>query len=503
MELPDLADIPIFAAEGGYRAAVTVGHKANGKLDRRYRRGATPEDVRRKLRVLLREVGAGRKPQPGRVPTVEQWFTTWLTDIAPYGKRALAPRSLDDYWSRCRCWIFPQMGSIRLDALEPDHLDRLYRAMYSRKVDGKPAPCSEGHVLKTHAVIRRGLEIALRRGKVGRNVAKLLDPPGSPTVAQESLSKAESRRVLEVARGRRNAARWFVGLAIGPRQGETLGLRWDDLDLDEGVISIQWQIQRLKWRHGCKDPHACGGRPRKHNPKGLHRFKSCPKNCARHRPGCPPPCPPDCPGKHKGRPGGLCPQPCLPDCTRHRAHRRGCPPPCAQDCVGHAASCPDRIEGGLVFTRPKGWRRRPRARTVALPPNVVKLLEEHRAAQAQERLLAGNRWLDLDLVFAQVDGAPIDPRVDWAEWKSILAEAGVGDARVHVMRHTTATTLLDMGEDLSVIQEVLGHADSRTTRGYQDVGVEMTRRAAKRMNKALFGTPVADLVAKRRRRRSS
>ncbi len=474
MDVPGWRDVPVtLGPDGLYHAKVTVGRKANGQLDRRHRAGKTEADVRAKLRKLLKEVDAGRKPRVGRTPTVEQWFTTWLTDIAPYGAKQLARRSLDDYWSRCRNWIFPHLGGILIDALETEDLDRLYKAMYSTK-----PPRTEGHVLKTHAVIRRGLEIALRRGRVTRNVAKLMDPPGAPSVARESLSRDESQAVLEVARRRRNGARWYVGLAVGPRQGETLGLRWSDLDLDAEVVTIQWQLQRLTWRHGCDDPHACGARPRKHNPKGLHRFEPCPK-----------------------------------DCTRHTG-KNGCPPPCARDCEEHASTCPEKQDGGLVITRPKGWRRRPHPRVVALPPGVAQLLREHREAQKAEMREAGSWWKANDFVFCHRDGRPIDPRVDWGEWKDILREAGVPDARVHVMRHSAATALLDFGVDISIIQEVLGHADIRTTRGYQDVGAELTRRAAAAMESGMFGpskppekpaklASVTDLVTERRRRRSS
>ncbi|MCX4474849.1 site-specific integrase [Micromonospora sp. NBC_01655] len=475
MDVPHWRDVPVtLGPDGLYHAKVTVGRKPNGQLDRRHRSGKTEADVRGKLRDLLKKVDAGHKPRVGRTPTVEQWFTTWLTDIAPYGAKQLARRSLDDYWSRCRNWIFPHLGGLLVDALETEDLDRLYKAMYSKK----PKPCSEGHVLKTHAVIRRGLEIALRRGRVTRNVAKLMDPPGAPTTARESLSRDESRAVLEVARRRRNGARWYVGLAIGPRQGETLGLRWPDLDLDNEVVTIQWQLQRLTWRHGCDDPHACGARPRPKNRKGLHRFEPCPKDCKRH----------------KGK--------------------RGCPPPCPRDCEGHASTCPNKQDGGLVITRPKGWRRRPHPRVVALPPGVAQLLREHQEAQKAEMREAGTWWKANDYVFCHRDGRPIDPRVDWAEWKEILREAGVPEARVHVMRHSTATALLEMGVDISIVQETLGHTDIRTTRGYQDVGVELTRRAAAAMEAGMFGpsqpaakpenlATVTDLVTERRRRRSS
>ena len=62
--------------------------------------------------------------------------------------------------------------------------------------------------------------------------------------------------------GRLNAARWSVALSLGLRQGEALGLMWDDVDLDAGVLRVRRAVQRRTWAHGCsprrrKEP-ACG-----------------------------------------------------------------------------------------------------------------------------------------------------------------------------------------------------------------------------------------------------
>jgi integrase len=121
----------------------------------------------------------------------------------------------------------------------------------------------------------------------------------------------------------------------------------------------------------------------------------------------------------------------------------------------------------------------------------------------EERLRAGELWEDNGLVFCQPNGRPIDPRRDWDEWQQILRDAGLEDAGTHVMRHAAATLMLDLGVDLAVVQEVLGHADLRTTLAKTKVKVGLIRRAAKKVDRALFkprpATDLATSLATRRR----
>ncbi|MDM4784684.1 tyrosine-type recombinase/integrase [Micromonospora sp. b486] len=56
---------------------------------------------------------------------------------------------------------------------------------------------------------------------------------------------------MATTRGRRNSARWAVALALGLRQGEALGLRWSDVDLDAGTLIVRRGRQRPRWEHGC------------------------------------------------------------------------------------------------------------------------------------------------------------------------------------------------------------------------------------------------------------
>ena len=96
-----------------------------------------------------------------------------------------------------------------------------------------------------------------------------------------------------------------------------------------------------------------------------------------------------------------------------------------------------RVKGrGLVYEEPKADRSR---RTLALPVQLVDALKAHRTSQAKERLAAGSEWEDHGLVFARVNGRPIDKKVDWQAWKAILTKAEVRDVRLHDGRHTAAT----------------------------------------------------------------
>ena len=128
----------------------------------------------------------------------------------------------------------------------------------------------------------------------------------------------------------------------------------------------------------------------------------------------------------------------------------------------HARSCPKRTGGGLVSRPPKGRSKR----IVPLPSELVPVLERHRVEQERERALAGEAWQEHDLVFTQPDGSPVDPRRDWADWKELLAVAGVRDARVHDGRHTAGTLLVEQGVHVRVVQEILGHTDIRITQRY-------------------------------------
>lgn len=96
-----------------------------------------------------------------------------------------------------------------------------------------------------HAVLRRALGQALKRGLVPRNVATLVNLPKAQRPEVEPFTPDQARSFLAAIHGDRLEALYSVALSVGLRQGEALGLRWEDVDLDTGTITVRKALQRL------------------------------------------------------------------------------------------------------------------------------------------------------------------------------------------------------------------------------------------------------------------
>jgi integrase len=120
-----------------------------------------------------------------------------------------------------------------------------------------------------------------------------------------------------------------------------------------------------------------------------------------------------------------------------------------------------RVGRGLVFSEPKTDRSR---RTVPLSPAVVTMLSKHKAAQAAERLRAGNQWRESGLVFTTELGAPVDPR-NLLRVIEVAAQAAGVDERVgvHTLRHSAAVGWLESGVHIKAVADLLGHSSISIT----------------------------------------
>jgi integrase len=307
--------------------------------------------------------------------TTAMFLERWLTEsVAP----KVRPKTYDGYECLVRLHIVPVVGSIALDRLGPADV----QGLLNRKVAEGLAPKT---VLYMRGVLRTALNRAIRWGLVTRNAAALTDPPRYTPKEVRYLELDEIRLLLDTIKGDRFEALFIAAIALGMRQGELLGSRWTDVDLEAARWHVRRQLQR-------------------------------------------------------------------------RA-------------------------GTVTFSEPRTARGR---RTLDLPASLVGVLRSHRARQLEERLIAGDRWVDANLVFATPLGGPLIGTQVTKHLQQLAQSADIWGLRFHDLRHTCATLLLAQQVPARVVMELLGHSQIGLTMNlYSHVIPTLKKEAAERMEIAL------------------
>ena len=127
--------------DGKWHGRVTVGVRDDGKPDRRHIERKTESDVIRAVRSLEQQRDSGKVRKPGRVWMVEEWLTHWVENIAAASVR---PTTMVGYRASVYKHLVPGVGAHRLDKLQPEHLEKLYESMVSKK-GLKPATAHLAH----------------------------------------------------------------------------------------------------------------------------------------------------------------------------------------------------------------------------------------------------------------------------------------------------------------------------------------------------------------------
>ena len=111
------------------------------------------------------------------------------------------------------------------------------RALYRQKLDVGLSPRTVSYI---HRTLYKALKQAAADGLAPRNVASALAPP-KPTKKKEirPLDRDQVKALLEAARGERLEALYIVAVMMGLREGELLGLKWEDVDLEAGTLSVR------------------------------------------------------------------------------------------------------------------------------------------------------------------------------------------------------------------------------------------------------------------------
>lgn len=225
----------VYQERGKWVAQVSTGPRGHRTIRRRTR------STRRDALVALDELRAA--PQSRTRQTTGSYLESWVRDV-----RNLRPETRRAYSNAIRFHLVPSLGGIVLTGLTAQDVERMLAAEGSRV-----APKTLKNI---HGVLRRALTFAVRAGLVARNVAarEFVDPVRVPDQEPQAYSSAEIRRLVEVARGDRLEALYVTAVGTGLRQGELLGLAWEDVDLDAGRISVRHELAKVGHRYERVEP---------------------------------------------------------------------------------------------------------------------------------------------------------------------------------------------------------------------------------------------------------
>lgn len=223
---------------------------------RRVRRTATAKskaDLTEKVAALKAKMALGITPDA--TTTTGEWLTYWLDRVAPTHIR---PTTLPSYRSKVTRYIIPAVGHIKLQDLRPEHVESMQdwmRTLTKIRNPGKGDPLSDTTIRQAHMILQSALADARRRGMVIRNAADVVTAPPAADRPHGHLRLAQAKAVLRTATTERELCRLVTALALGLRQGEALGLRWDDykgagpyrtLAVEEAIARVDGKLIRTE-----------------------------------------------------------------------------------------------------------------------------------------------------------------------------------------------------------------------------------------------------------------
>lgn len=334
----------------------------------------TRQEVASRLAEARRDRDKGL-PIVGEKQTVGQYLASWLEMVKP----TIRPSTWKRYNELLSLHVTPALGKWSLSKLTAQQV----QALYAAKLDKGLSPTTVHHV---GTVLHGALAQAERLGLVARNVCDLVDVPRMADREMHVLTPEQVRTLLDTVQDDRLEALYVLAVTTGMRQGELLGLRWRDVDLGRGTLSVRATLQRTK-------------------------------------------------------------------------------------------------QDGYCFSAPKTKHSQ---RQITLSMIAIAALRCHRIRQDIERL-ASPMWEDLDLVFPNTVGKPMDGmNLLHYRFQPLLKRTGLPRIRFHDLRHTAATLLLGRGVNPKIVSEMLGHASIGITLDtYSHVLPTMQQSAAAEMDAAL------------------
>ncbi len=191
--------------------------------------------------------------------TVRQYL---LSEWLPAIRGTVRETTWASYAMHCESHIIPTFGYLQLSRLTPQTINAFYAKLLKEGRVNGAGSLSPATVRRVHATLHRALKDAVRWQCLPFNPADAADPPKGQTRQRDlpAWSAEQLSGFLHSVRDDRLFALWRFLAMTGCRRGEALGLSWDDLDLEQGTITIRRALVFLDGKTIISEPKTLRGR---------------------------------------------------------------------------------------------------------------------------------------------------------------------------------------------------------------------------------------------------
>ncbi len=216
------------------------------------------KDAERELNRLLHELDTGAYMEPSRL-RVGEYLDKWLRD---YAATNVSGKTYERYEDIVRNHLKPALGHHLLTKLQPLHVQAHYsESLKSGRKDGREGGLSAQTIVHHHGVLREALNRAVKWGLVARNVADAVEPPRPEKQEMVAIDEAQTVWLIEASQTTRLYIPILLAVTTGMRRGEILALRWQDVELQHGFLTVRRSLQQTR-AGGLKFKQTKGKRPR-------------------------------------------------------------------------------------------------------------------------------------------------------------------------------------------------------------------------------------------------
>lgn len=189
--------------------------------------GKTKKEAWDNLQAALDDLKAGRVVI-GPKQTVKQYLEKWLEKSK---RLEIEVSTIEQYRTIVYYRLLPAFGHLRLDQLNRDLIQEYYVGLVDEGL-------SSGYIENIHILFSAALKDAVENSVLARNPCQRVTLPQKKDYEAHFLTLEEARHLVKVAKGHRL---WFfilMAVTTGARRGELTCLKWDDVDLNQGVVHV-------------------------------------------------------------------------------------------------------------------------------------------------------------------------------------------------------------------------------------------------------------------------